>query len=62
MDCIAHEGSFIQRSCVCVMGYIVVTAILTTIVFCGVFGLANPDKPAYYGIVSKNHNIIDQDN
>ena len=51
MDCLSNEGSFLKRASMCMLGYIVATSILATVVFSGVFGLDNPDKPAHYGVV-----------
>ena len=59
MDCLSDEGSFLKRASMCMLGYTVATSILTTVVFSGVFGLANPDKPAFYGVVQVQQSLGD---
>ena len=38
-----------KRVGMCMLGCTFTTTVLTTIVFLGIFGLANPDKQAFYG-------------
>ena len=54
MNYIANEGSsLLKRASLCMLGYMVITSLLMTIVFLGIFGMANPDKPAVYGTVTR---------
>ena len=57
MDCLSNEGSFLKQASMCMLGYTVATSILATVVFSGVFGLANPDKPAHYGVIVQTEQI-----
>ena len=49
MDCLLTQGSAGRRMATCAVGFIVTMTILTTITFLGIFGLANPESPAWYG-------------